>query len=105
DVKNAFTTALPDLQASLVKNLQPLQGRWNVEGTALLARIVNGSEPGILVEEATVVGIYPAQGGGAAASLDYNTARIEAISDEPAEELPELLRLAWLLSMLNLDLP
>ena len=105
DVRNAFTGALPDLQASLVKSLQPLRQRWELEGIPILAGAVNASEPGMLVEEATVVGISPAQGGGGAASLDYNVARIEAVVDDPVPELPEVLRLAWLLSVLNLDLP
>jgi hypothetical protein len=37
--------------------------------------------------------------------LQYNLVTLEPVSPDPIPELPEFLRLGWLLSMLNLDLP
>jgi hypothetical protein len=71
----------------------------------LLGRIVQWTEPGILVDTARVVLVYPALGGGGAAHLPYNLLHIEAQPTDPVRELPEVVRLGWLLSLLNLDLP
>jgi hypothetical protein len=49
--------------------------------------------------------VHPALGGGGTAHLPYNSVRLEAVGADPVAELPEVLRLAWLLSSLNLDLP
>ena len=49
----------------------------------LLKGVVDLTCPEILVEEATVVLVHPALGGGGGASLPYNVARIEAVAAEP----------------------
>lgn len=48
--------------------------------------------------------LYPALGGAGSAHLPYNTVRIEAV-DAESPRLPEFVRLGWLLSQLNVDLP
>jgi hypothetical protein len=105
DLKDAFSAALPRLNEDLASRIEPLRSRWNYEGDGLLGRIANWTEPGILVETAAVVLVYPALGGGGVAHLPYNLGHIEAVLVDPMAELPEVVRLAWLLSMLNLDLP
>jgi hypothetical protein len=104
-VLNLFSTSLPELTGTLVPRLEDFRRRWTDEGTALLSGMANWTEAGVLVDEATVVLVYPALGGGGAAHLRYNLARIEAVPTDPVGDLPEVLRLAWLVSMLNLDLP
>ncbi|HEV3079055.1 MAG TPA: hypothetical protein VG099_00545 [Gemmataceae bacterium] len=49
--------------------------------------------------------MHPVLGGGGTEHLPYNSVRLEAVGVDPVAELPEILRLAWLLSSLNLDLP
>jgi hypothetical protein len=105
DLKDAFGAALPRLNEELASSIEPLRSQWNYEGLGLLGRIVNRTEPGILVDTATVVIVYPALGGGGAAHLPYNLVHVEAVRADLVAELPEVVRLAWLLSMLNLDLP
>jgi hypothetical protein len=105
DLKNAFSTILPHLDDNLAVQVGVLRPRWDYHGNGLLGRIANWTDPGVLVEEATVVVVYPACGGGGGAHLVYNWVRMEAVDDDPVPELPEMVRLAWLLSMLNLDLP
>jgi hypothetical protein len=100
-----FGGALPELTGTLVPRLETLRRRWHDQGVALLSGVMNWTEPSVLVEEATVVLVYPAQGGGGSAHLPYNLARIEAVLADPVTELSEVLRLAWLVSVLNLDLP
>jgi hypothetical protein len=105
ELMNAFAAALPELLPDLEAGVESFRRRWNYHGAALLAGVANWTEPSVLVAEATVVLVHPALGGGGVAHLPYNLARIEAVSADPVPELPETLRLAWLLSMLNLDLP
>src|SRR5439155_20152019 len=49
--------------------------------------------------------VNPALGGGGEAHLAYNSLRIEAVLANPNAELPEVVRLAWLIAQLQLDLP
>jgi len=44
-------------------------------------------------------------GGAGAAQLRTNSVRLEAVLTHPDPQLPETLRLGWLLSQLNQDLP
>jgi hypothetical protein len=105
DLIAAFSSVLPHCAERLTALLPALQGLWHAEGIGILGGIVSGTEPGVLVSEATIVGIHPALGGGGTAYLPYNVACIEAVAVDPITDLPEIVRLAWLVSMLNLDLP
>jgi hypothetical protein len=105
ELKDAFDAELARLGEDWTTSIEPLRQRWNYHGQGLLGQIEERIEPGILVEAATVVLVYPALRGGGAAHLPYNLLHIEVLAADPVAELPELVRLAWLLSLLNQDLP
>jgi hypothetical protein len=105
ELKDAFAAALPQLGEEWTTGAESLRQRWDYQGPGLLGRVVQWTEPGILVDAATVVLVYPALRGGGAAHLPYNLLHIESQTTDPVAELPEVVRLAWLLSQLNLDLP
>jgi hypothetical protein len=105
ELNNAFGKAVPECRKMLLARLDPIRRNWNYQGTSLLGGIAGALGPEVLADEATVVLVHPACGGGGKAHLSYNLARLEAVSGDPVAELPEVVRLAWLLSMLNLDLP
>ncbi|MEX2121378.1 MAG: hypothetical protein WD847_17425 [Pirellulales bacterium] len=63
------------------------------------------TEPGLIAERADVVLVHPATGGGGAAYAAYNLVIFEGMPATPMAELPEVVRLGWLLSVLNSDLP
>jgi len=105
DVRNAGLSALPLDEGTSAKHQEPIKLAWADQGDGLLHAVAAQTEAEILVEEATVVMVYPAEGGGGAAYLPYNLVHIEAVADDPVPQLPEIMRLAWLLSVLNLDLP
>ena len=104
DLEIAFQRAIPDLTQQLELRGQPLREHWEARGPGLLAGIGRLTEPGLLVEEAEVVLVYPASGGGGRAHVPYNSVRIEAVLTNPLPQLPEVVRLGWLLAQLNLDL-
>lgn len=101
----AFNAAVPGAIDELELRSGPLRDQWEARGPGLLAAIGRRTEPALLAEAAEVVLVYPATGGEATAHLPYNKIVIEAVLANPYAELPEVVRLGWLLSSLNLDLP
>ena len=104
-LESAFLGAVPGVVDELELRSGPLCEQWEARGPGLLAAIGRLTEPALLAESAEVVLVYPALGGAAAAHLPYNKVIIEALLTNPHGELPEVVRLGWLLSTLNLDLP
>jgi len=104
-LQSAVRRAMPDLLEQVAAWVQPLMDRWNLLGTGLLDTMTQYAEPGLMVAHAGIVVLYPALGGGGCAHLWYNTARIEAVPEEPVPDVPEVVRLAWLVSQLHTDLP
>jgi hypothetical protein len=101
----AFRGRYPRADEELVLRGRPLRELWEARGPGLLRRLVELTEQDVLPAAAEVLLVQPVRGGGGAAHLPYNSVRIEALLVNPASDVPELLRLAWLLAQLNLDLP
>jgi hypothetical protein len=105
DLKRAQSTSQPKLLDELELRAGPLREQWEGRGPGLLAGIGRLTEPGILVEQADALVVYPVAGGGGTAHLAQNAVSIEAVLANPWPQLPEVARLAWLIAQLNLDLP
>ncbi len=105
EIELPWTQQFPELTEQLALRAQPLREQWDARGAGLLRSLGNATEPGLLVERADVILVQPVLGGGGAAQVAYNSVRLEAVLANPIPELPELLRLAWLVAQLNLDLP
>jgi hypothetical protein len=105
ELAEAGRAALPRLMDELELRTGPLKEQWEARGPGLLAGIARQTQPELLVERATILPVYPLRGGGGQALLAYNTVVIEAVLTNTVEALPEVVRLGWLLSQLNLDLP
>jgi hypothetical protein len=104
-VEAAVRQAFPSLMDDLSLRLRPMRQQWEARGPGLLHNIARWTDPRMIAEQAQVILVHPSLGGGGSAHLPYNNALIEAVLTNPVEELPEFLRLGWLLSQLNLDLP
>jgi hypothetical protein len=105
EVKEAYAVVVVDADKAQAARIMPLKQAWDFQGAGLLNGIRNATEEDILVSEAGVVVVYPAREGGGTAYLRYNQVLIEGVTGEPVPGLPEVVRLCWLLSTLNLDLP
>jgi hypothetical protein len=105
EMEDAFKRAVPGVAEELPLRVEPLKSLWEARGPGLLSALVERTEPDLLVSEARVLLVHPACGGGGKAHPAYNLVRIEALLANPLPELPEVLRLGWLLAQLNLDLP
>jgi hypothetical protein len=106
---NAYHQTLAHDSRPLVDELllrgRPLLEQWEARGPGLLRQIARSTDEAILVDAAEVTLVYPIVGGNGIAHRAVNTVSFEAVLTNPSPALPEVLRLAWLLAQLNLDLP
>lgn len=104
-LQSAVRGAVPALVEELALRERPLREQWEARGPGLLWNIANLTEEQIVPEQADVLLVRPAFGGAGGAHLANNSVRIEAVLANPHADLPEVVRLAWLLAQLELDLP
>ena len=105
NLKAAFGSFRPNAEEELRLRAQPLQQLWQAYGPGLLAQLRNLVAPDIIVSRAEIILVQPAAGGFGHAHLSTNRIHFEAVLTNPNEEIPEVLRLAWLLSQLDLERP
>jgi len=105
DVKAAVQEAFPQMMEELELRVGPLRSQWEARGPGMLRIIGELTEERLLVPGADVILVHPALGGGGDAHLPNNTVRIEAVLANQNPELPEVVRLAWMISQLHLDVP
>lgn len=105
ELENAFRAARPGAADELAVRGEPLRQQWEARGPGLLSAVGRLTEENLIVSVARVVLVQPALGGAGAAQLRTNSVRLEAVLTHPDPQLPETLRLGWLLSQLNQDLP
>ncbi|MCC9604484.1 hypothetical protein LOC68_27810 [Blastopirellula sp. JC732] len=105
DLKLAMRTAKPNLTDELTQRGGPIREHWEARGPGLLRYFGFLTSEDLLTETATVILVLPCRGGGLRAHLPYNSVRLEAMLYDGEPKLPEVVRLAWGLAQLNLDLP
>lgn len=104
-LEGEFRRAVPGVVEQLELRGRPLREQWEARGPGLHKAVATLTDPALLVENAEVVLVHPALGGGGAAHLHNNSVRIEAVLANADFRLPEILRLGWLLAQLQCDLP
>jgi hypothetical protein len=104
-VVQAFNHVCPNSAETLRLRERPLREQWEARGNGLLQKLLMLTDERLLPEAATIILVHPALGGGGEAYLSQNTATIEAVLTNPLPELPEVVRLAWLIAQLQCDLP
>ncbi len=104
-VVQAFNKCYPNPAETLRLRERPLREQWEARGNGLLRQIALLTDERLIAPAATVVLVHPALGGGGEAHLQQNAVTIEAVLTNPDPQLPEPIRLAWLLAQLQCDLP
>jgi hypothetical protein len=104
-VDMAVQATLPNLNDEMELRERPLREQWEARGNGMMQRIGELTDEGLIVPQCEVLLVHPALGGAGEAHLAYNSVRIEAVLANPNAELPEVVRLAWLIAQLQLDLP
>ena len=101
-ILDAFNRAVPTAARELELRVAPLREQWEARGPGLLHRVGKLTEPGLIAQSADVVLLYPALGGGGRViRTSPGAVAIEAVLANPLPELPEVVRLGWLLAQLE----
>jgi hypothetical protein len=104
-LESTVQRAIPEMLDELEMRSRPIREQWESRGPGLLHRVAQLTDERLIVENADVVLVLPALGGGGGAHLQNNSVRIEAVLTNNVLLLPEVVRLGWLLAQLNADLP
>jgi hypothetical protein len=105
DLEQSLDAALPRLEDELNLRCGPLQQQWEARGPGLLATMGRIAEEDLIPPSARMVLVHPVLGGGGVAHPSYNAVSFEAMLTDSMDGLPEVVRMAWLLGQLNLELP
>ena len=105
DLETSLLRARPQLEEELAVRGRPLREQWEGRGPGLLRQMAQLSDELLLAPAAEIVLVAPLAGGHGRAHQRSNRLTFEAVLTNPHPELPETLRMGWLLAQLNLDLP
>lgn len=105
DIERSFAERSPEVGAELTLRGQPLQIQWETRGPGLMRLVARLTCSEFVVTEADAVLVSPVTGGGGWAHPTFNRATIEAVLTDVVPGVPEVLRLAWLVAQLQLDVP
>jgi hypothetical protein len=84
---------------------RPMQEQWEAYGPGLLNQLNQFLKESLMVDSAEVYLVPPVSGGMGWAHLHTNRCHVEALLTNPDSELPEVMRLAWLLAQLDFERP
>lgn len=105
DLEAALLRAQPNLAVELAVRSGPLREQWEARGPGMLREIGRLTEKEVVPAAAEIVVTAPYAGGAGMAHVSQNRVTVEGVLFNPLPALPETVRLAWLLSQLNADLP
>jgi hypothetical protein len=105
DFEAAMQRAEPQLAEELAARVRPIREQWEARGPGMLIEIARLTDAGIIPTAAEIVLVAPYVGGHGVAHPAYNRVILEAVLANPLPELPETVRIAWLLAQLNAELP
>ncbi len=105
EIEAAYVLLFPKLVEQLELRSRPLREIWEGYGNGLLAHIGRLTERELLVDQAEVILVQPVLGGYGMAQKGPNRVYVEALLANAIPELPEVVRLAWLLAQLQSEMP
>jgi len=102
DIRLIYSERYPKLAEQLALRGRPIREQWDGYGAGLLKRIGKLTHPSFLPKSIAVQLISPYRGGDG--GLDASAARIwiEAVLANPIPEIPEVLRVAWLVAQVGM---
>lgn len=95
----------PEMVEELALRSRPLQEQWQARGPGLLYQFSKLTAESFVASSAEIVVVTPWVGGHGRADAHTNRVIFEAVLTNPHDDLPEALRLGWLLAQLQADVP
>ena len=105
ELEAALAGVRPELAEELAMRVRPLREQWEARGPGMLRQIGRLTDDAVVPNAAEIVIVSPYAGGHGLAHPRQNRITLEGVLVHPHPQLPEPLRLAWLLAQLNSDLP
>jgi hypothetical protein len=105
DLEAALRRVQPEIVEELAVRGRPLMQQWEARGPGMLGQLARSTGDVVVPETVEIVLVAPYAGGHGVAHAAVNRVTFEAVLVNPHEELPETVRLAWLIGQLNSDLP
>ena len=105
DIEAAFNQLFPKHDEQVQLRIRPLQEQWLGYGQGLMAHLGRLTDKALVPDEVKAIPVQPVVGGYGWAHIETNMVRIEAMLTNPMIEIPEVVRLAWLTSQVQLELP
>ena len=102
DVRLVHQERFPKLAEQIALRGRPIRDQWDGYGAGLLKRISNLTHPSFIPKGVSCILLSPYRGG--EGGLDASNMRIwiEAVLTNPFPEVPEVLRLVWLIAQVGL---
>jgi hypothetical protein len=104
-LESKLLAARPEMVKGLALRSRPLQEQWQARGPGLLRQLAKLTDDSFVAPSAAVVLVTPWVGGHGRADLKANRVLFEAVLANPHDDMPETLRLGWLLAQLQADVP
>jgi hypothetical protein len=100
DVEASFKLLFPKYLEQFDFRIRPLHEQWVGYGNGFLAHLRRLTRNDAWVKEANVIGVQPILGGAGRSHCEHQSIHIEAVLTNPLAEIPEIIRLGWLVSQL-----
>jgi hypothetical protein len=105
DLRLAILGVLPKLAEQLPLRARPLQEQWEARGPGLLRLIGKLTHQDLLPRRVHGLWMHPWLGGGGFALPEVQSVLVEAVLTNPLAELPEVVRIAWLVAAVGMSQP
>lgn len=102
DTRLAYQERFPKSSQQLSLRARPIREQWDGYGAGLLRRIAKKTHESFIPKSAVCVLLSPYRGGDGDCDRATSTLWIEAVLTNPVPAVPEVLRLAWLLTRIGI---
>ncbi len=102
DIRMVHNERYPKLAEQLALRARPIREHWDGYGAGLLKRIGKLTHPSFLPKNIAAQLVSPYRGGDGGIDASASRIWIEAVLTNPIPEIPEVLRVTWLVAQVGL---
>ncbi|QDS92929.1 hypothetical protein FF011L_16840 [Roseimaritima multifibrata] len=102
EIRLAYNERFPKLAEQLPLRGRPLQTAWDERGRGMLVQIGQQTHADLLPKKVEIRLVQPVSGGGGYVDFQHQAIWVEAMLTNVDPQVPELLRIAWLVARLGI---